>query len=84
VTPGGLLGVEQLAVNSHIEYALGPCGQSQGFDDVLIVGENIRDRAHGAREVVSRDAILEVDHMLGHPSSVLSTTPYSRRIGNRP
>jgi len=57
----GCLGIERLAVDRYIKHAFGPGGERQRLDDVLIVGEKICCRAHGAGRIVSGDAVSDVD-----------------------
>ncbi len=55
--------VKDVTVDGHVEHTFGTGGEGQTLDDVLIVVEKIRGRAHGAVEIVSGDAVLDVDHM---------------------
>jgi len=49
VSVGFVLGVDELAVDPYVVDALGTRDQAQVADDVLVVGEEVPDRAHGAR-----------------------------------
>ena len=53
--------VEGLAVDGDVEDALRPGSEGEGLHDVLVVGENVGCRAHGAVEIVSGDAVGDVD-----------------------
>lgn len=48
VTPGFVLGVEKLTVHSDVEDAFLTGCETQRFDDVLVVVEQVVSRAHGA------------------------------------
>ncbi len=66
--------VENLTVDGHVEDSLRPGGECQRFYDMLIVVEKIRGRAHGAVEIVSGDAVLDVNHMHRGTSSKKATS----------
>lgn len=59
------LGVHQVPINPDVEDTFRPCGERKGSHDVLIPGENVVGRAHGAVQIVSRDAIGDFDVMHG-------------------
>ena len=63
VAAGLVLRVQSPAVHDDVEHSLGPGDQRQFADDVLVVGQEITDRAHGAGGIVSGDAVLDVDHV---------------------
>lgn len=61
VTAGPLLGVEQLTVDDDVVDARTTGDEFEPFDDVLIVREEVVDRAHGAGRIVSRNAVFDGD-----------------------
>ena len=52
--------VEHLTVNGHVEDPFRASRKGQRLDDVLVVGEQIVCRAHGAGGIVSGDAVGDV------------------------
>jgi hypothetical protein len=69
------LAVELLAVHDHFEGAGRSHDEPKLVNHVLIVGEKVAGRAHGAIGIVSGNAVGDVDSMthngkaIGHPRS---------------
>ena len=55
--------VEHVTVDRHIEHAFRPRCEAQRVDDVLVVGQQIRRRAHGTVGIVSGNAVFDVDNV---------------------
>lgn len=53
------LGVDQLAIDRDVEDTFGAGHECQGPNDVLVPGQDVIRCAHGALEIVSRDAVCD-------------------------
>ena len=54
----GIFGKDEISVHYHIKNARCAWDERQFLDDVLVVLDQVRCRAHGAVRVVSRHAVL--------------------------
>ncbi len=59
-----MLGEDQLTIDANIKDTSATGNEGEIGDDVLIVGQEVVGRAHGASGIVSRDAIGDGDSIL--------------------
>lgn len=57
------LRVDEVPIDRYIEDAFGACREGEGPHDVLVSRHDVVGRAHGAVEIVSRDAVDDLDVM---------------------
>ena len=57
------LRIQKLPVDSHVEHALRPGRESEGIDYMLVTAQDVACRAHGTGEIVSGDAVGDVDYV---------------------
>lgn len=67
VSTSSCLRVEKFPVNRYVEHTLSAGSEAQLLDGVLIIGQKIRGRAHGAVGIVSGDAVGDVDDVQEDP-----------------
>jgi hypothetical protein len=65
MTTGGGLRIEKLTIDGNVEDTLGAGRQSEGVHDMLVLAQDVGRRAHGAVEIVSGDAVCDVDRVHG-------------------
>lgn len=56
-----LLGKDQLIVHGDVKDPFASTSNGQRFDDMLIIGQQVLCRAHGAVRIVSSDAVIDHD-----------------------
>ena len=61
VPAGGVLGVDEVPVDDDFEGAVVTGDQSKFLDDVLVVAQQVADRAHGVGGIISGDAVGDLD-----------------------
>ena len=66
MTTGGVLRVQQFAIDLDIEDTLGAGDERERLDHMLIVRQEVVRCAHGAARIVSRDAVGDADHVAVH------------------
>jgi len=76
MAPGLTLAVEHLAVDRYVEDAFTAHDKLEVGDDVLVVGEQVLGRAHGARRIISRHAVGDFDVVAhGHDAIAANVAP---------
>jgi hypothetical protein len=81
MAPSFGFGVDQIPVDRDIEDSFGACDEREGIHDVLISREDVVRCAHGAVQIVSGNAVRDLD--LKHEAKVAACHPLLRHIIDR-